>query len=166
MNKAAFKTLRNVARQAVGWSARAVLITAMVAAAFALPEAAVAGEVAWYGVNRDVGELLLYLDRGSLTHEGNTEKAWLLFDFREPQLMPTGFKRYQSVKALVAVRCADRTYARETEIKYSSPHASGEVISTQTWTPDKRQFDKAVPYTNSQAVVDSVCQAAAAHSKG
>ena len=166
MNSAAFTKSRSVARQAVGGKTRAVLTIAVIAAALAMPEMVVANEVTWYGVTRDLGELQLYLDRGGLTHDGNTEKAWLLFDFRNPQSMPDGFKRYQSVKALVAVRCADRTYAREKEINYSGPRANGEVVSTYAWKPDERQFEKAVPFTNSQAVVDAICGAAAARTKG
>lgn len=152
-------------RQALACNARAVLAAAMIAAALALPEAAVASMGIWDGINRDFGKLLLYLDQASITREGHTDKAWLLFDFLDAQPMPIGFKRYQSVKALVAVDCADRTYAREKEIKYSGPHASGPVISTYAWKRGEQQFEKAVPFTNSQAIVDSVCHTATARLK-
>jgi hypothetical protein len=164
MDMAAFTKLRSVTRQVVRCFARAAFAAALVATALALPEAALANVTAWDGINRDIGKLLLYVDRASITHEGSTDKAWLLFDFRSPQSMPIGFKRYQSVKDLVAVNCMDRSYARVKEIKFSGPHASGKVVGTHTWSPDERQFEKAVPSTNSQAVVDSVCHAAAPRS--
>ena len=152
---AAFTKLRSVGRQVVRCIAGALIAMAVV-----LPGAALANLTAWDGINRDIGKLLLYVDRASVTHEGNADKAWFLFDFHNPQSMPIGFKQYQSVKDLLAVRCIDRSYARVKEIKFAGPHAGGEVISTYTWPPAEQQFEKAVPFTNSQAIVDSVCHTA------
>jgi len=136
---------------------RAARMALAVAAVLAWPCAANANVEAWEGINRDIEKLLLYLDRASITQEGQTKSAWLLFDYRAPQPLPAGFGQYQSVKARVAVNCAHQTYTRTEEIKYAGPHASGNVVSTYAWKPDERIFEKAVPFTNSQAVVDSIC---------
>ena len=135
----------------------------LIAAALILPASAVNSATVWEGINRDVGKLVVYLDKDSVARDGNTEKAWVLFDFVKAQNAPFGFERYRSVKEQVVVRCADRSYAREKEIKYSGPHARGEVVGRHTWKPGEQQFEKGVPFTNSQAIVDFVCAPATLH---
>src|SRR5512141_298891 len=100
MNTVKLTKGRIVRRQLASRIARAAFATALIAAASALPGMAVAGAANWDGINRDIGKLLLYMDRAGITHEGNTAKAWLLFDFYSPQSVPVGFKQYQSVKDL------------------------------------------------------------------
>ncbi|MBE0621152.1 MAG: hypothetical protein IH605_11205 [Burkholderiales bacterium] len=167
MNLTTFTKLRHASRRALRRIPSATLAAAVVTAAIALPEAAIAGAVSWVGINADPGKSLLFLDTASITRAQGTDRAWLLFDFRDPQSMQSGFglKHYQSVKELVAVRCSDRSYARIKEIEYSGLNASGRTVSAYAWKPDERRYQTAVPMSASQAIVDSVCHAYSARTK-
>jgi hypothetical protein len=114
----------------------------------------------WYGIDQNVGNSMLYVNPASITREGDTRGAWLLKDFRDPQPTSDGTRQFQSIKELVAVRCADNSYARKQVIQYSGSHAGGGAVGGYTLPPAGQHYEKALPLTQSQAVVDSICNAA------
>ena len=143
-------------RQPISARSRANFVR-WIAASLILSAPMLAGAAAWEAINQDVGKFLLYLDRSSVVRKGDTVSAWLLFDFDKAQDAPSGFDRYQSIKLHVLVRCADRSYARTEVSMYSGSQATGTVVGTHVWKSDERKFTKEQRFTNSQAMVDFVC---------
>jgi hypothetical protein len=114
----------------------------------------------WYGIDQDVGRSVLYVNPASITRDGDTRDAWLLKDYRDPQPTRDGTKQLQSIEELVAVHCADSSYARKQVVEYSGTHASGTSVGSYAFPAGEQYFEKAVPLTQSQAVVDAICHAA------
>jgi hypothetical protein len=114
----------------------------------------------WYGIDQNVGKSVLYMNPASVTRDGDTRDAWLLKDYRDPQPTSDGAKQFQSIKELVAVRCADNSFARKQVIQYSGTHAGGAAVGGYTLPAGEQHYEQAVPQTQSQTVVDSICHAA------
>src|SRR3954470_20123455 len=122
MRSHACESFRRRARVALCKVRTGFVVIAVLAAACVEPNVALANIEAWEGINRDVGKLQLYVDRSNIVRKADLDMAWLLFDFRDPHTIPSEFRTYQSVKALVSVNCSDGSYARLREIKFSGPH--------------------------------------------
>jgi hypothetical protein len=135
---------------------RATLTAAMTIAALSCTP--VTGIAAWEGINHGIGVDVVYLDRGSIRNNGAVLSARVMFDFSKAFNSPRGFELYRSVEDSLAIRCADREYAREKETLYSGLHGRGTVIGQYTWEPDELHFEPAVPFTNSAEIVDYTCR--------
>jgi hypothetical protein len=144
---------------------RALGTVALLAPALLLTALPHANASVWRGVNRDIGEFVVYMDPSGITHEDGAEKVWVLYDFAAPRDAPRGFDEYRSLKEELFVRCGGHQYSEGKEIMYAGLHARGRIVETDT-RPGERRFETAAPFTNARTIVDSACRLADMRRRG
>jgi hypothetical protein len=134
--------------------ARLVLLTL-----WSLMSAAVASEWVYISISADDSHHVRG-DLQSLSRNGDQAKAWVMDDFRTPQIMEgRPDQRFLSTKGLLYFRCKDRQYAIARLVYYGENSGEGEVVDAISSPPELKFLD-VVPDTVSEEKLKWACSSA------
>jgi hypothetical protein len=79
-----------------------------------------------------------YIDRDSLTRDGNTRKVWTMLDYRQPQTSHQG-KAYRSTRSLLQFDCRDHRVKTLSLSRHTGTRLQGDTLTSEgviaDWQP-------------------------------
>ena len=111
----------------------------------------------WYYIKSD-SDLSVYVDRKSITFNGNTAKVWSSWDFNTPQPLENSYpqKTFQSVKALDLIDCKQRATAN-LELVHHEGKEGGAVVQSESFPRESPKFKEVIPDSFGESILNYVC---------
>lgn len=109
-----------------------VILTFVLATVFTcLPPTVAAAEGSWTLAGGNLGKEMVYVDLSRLKHEGKQIRAWVLYNYEEPQRLPNG-RTWKSMVLLDEFDCTKETARNLQTYLYELPFGRGTTIESNT----------------------------------